>query len=81
MNRAAIPSRRQENDPLAVNSTTLHQYYNTVQSETSGDRLVDAAMARRQAIALQAHRRRGAPRWLSALAVLLLVACAAWLLV
>ena len=81
MNRAAISSRRPENDPLAVNSTTLHQYYNTVQSEVSGDHLVDAAMARRQAIALQAHRRRGAPHWLGALAVVLVVACAAWLLV
>ncbi|HEY9095377.1 MAG TPA: hypothetical protein VIN35_06505 [Hydrogenophaga sp.] len=79
MNRAAIPSRRSENDTLAVNSTTLHQYYNTVQSEVSGDHLVDAAMARRQAIALQAHRRRGVPRWLGVLAVVLLVACLAWL--
>ncbi|MEZ5706996.1 MAG: hypothetical protein R3E56_18100 [Burkholderiaceae bacterium] len=79
MNRAAIPSRRSENDPLAVNSTTLHQYYNTVQSEVSGDHLVDAAMARRQAMALQAHRRRGAPRWLAVLAAALLAACVVWL--
>ena len=81
MNRAANLSRARESDPLAVNSTTLHQYYNTVQSDDSADNLVDAAMSRRQAKALQAHRRRGRPgRWaLMALAVVAL-ASAVWLI-
>jgi len=82
MNRAGtLPSAR-ESDPLAVNSTTLHQYYNTVQSGSSSEHMVDAAMARRKAMALQAYRRRGYSGWLKAVSVaaVLLLASAVWLL-
>ncbi len=58
MNRAVTLRRTRESDPLAVNSTTLHQYYNTVQSDASSEHMVDAAMSRRQAMAVQAYRRR-----------------------
>jgi hypothetical protein len=80
MNRASVPSRSRDNDPLAVNSTTLHQYYNTVQSGEGSEHMVDQAMARRQAMALQAYRRRGRSGWLAVLAVVLLLASGVWLL-
>jgi hypothetical protein len=80
MNRAVTLSRARETDPLAVNSTTLHQYYNTVQSDASSDhQMVDAAMSRRQAVALQAYRRKSRPRWKMAVAFVLVLTCAFWL--
>lgn len=80
MNRAATMSRSRESDPLALNSTTMHQYYNTVQSGAASEHMVDQAMSRRQAMALQAYRRRGQPVWLGVLAVALVLASAIWLL-
>ena len=71
--------RAAEKDPLAVNSTTLHQYYNTVQSDTASEHAVDAALSRRQAMALQARRRRGRPVWLTVVALGALLASGVWL--
>ena len=80
MNRAVTRSR--ERDPLAVNSTTLHQYYNTVQSDAFSEHMVDAAMSRRQATAVQAYRRRSHPHsvWLTVLAVVLVLLSGAWVM-
>lgn len=73
MNRAATLSRPRESDPLAVNSTTMHQYYNTVQSDAFSEHLVDAAMSRRQATAVQAYRRQNRSIWLAVLAAVLVM--------
>jgi hypothetical protein len=62
-------------DALAIHSQTLHQYYSTVQSEGHPQRLLDEALDRRQARALQARRR---PWALGSVAVLLALAVA-WL--
>ena len=80
MNRAVTLSRSRESDPLAVNSTTLHQYYNTVQSDASSEHMVDAAMSRRQAMAVQAYRREKHSVWLTVLAVALVLLSGAWVL-
>ena len=72
--------RTHQSDALGINATTMHQYYNTVQSDVHPEHLVDVAMSRRQAMALQAHRREGRPGWVAVLTLVLLAVCAAWLI-
>lgn len=72
--------RARETDTFGINSQTMHQYYNTVQSDEHPEHLVNAAMSRRQAMALQAHRRDSGPGWVAMLAVAAVVACVVWLL-
>ena len=66
-------------DRFAINASTVHQYYNTVQSDTASEHAVDAALSRRQAMALQARRRRGRPVWLTVVALGALLASGVWL--
>lgn len=73
------PLLRRDADALAIDENTLHQYYNTVQSDVHPQHLVDAAMSRRQAMALQAQRRQGSHGRLVVVALVLLAACAVWL--
>lgn len=80
MNRAVTLSRTLEGDPLALNATTLHQYYNTVQSDAFSEHMVDAAMSRRQAMAVQAYRRQSRPGWMAVVAVVLVVLSGVWVL-
>lgn len=80
MNTAFHRSSASHSDPLAVNSTTMHQYYNTVQSDVNAEHAVDLAMSRRRAMALEAHRRRGHSGWLRMVAVALLLVSGVWLL-
>ena len=56
----------------------MHQYFNTVQSEVNPEHLVDTAMMRRQAMALQAHRRSQRPFWKPVLMLGGLMAIAFW---
>lgn len=68
-------------DRFAINASTVHQYYNTVQCDEHGDRLVDHAMERRHALAMASRRRSsGRPAWMSVLALGLVLACGVWLL-
>lgn len=78
MNILAKRSRASEVDPLALNSTTMHQYYNTVQSDVASEHEVDSAMSRRQAMALQ--RRQARPVWPALLGVVVLLAGGVYLL-
>lgn len=45
-------------DALSINRDNVHCYYSTVQSEVHPQELVDTALARRQARAVELHRRR-----------------------
>lgn len=45
-------------DPLSINRDNVHCYYSTVQSEVHPQDLVDTALTRRHARALELHRRR-----------------------
>lgn len=50
-------------DALAINAETLHQYYSTVQYDIYPQQLLDEALDRRQARALEARRRPLTLRW------------------
>jgi hypothetical protein len=74
--------REIKTDAYAIDEKTLHQYYNTVQSDVHAEHLVDSAMSRRHAMALKAHRRDegvGAG-WMGVLMLGLVIAVAVWLL-
>ena len=45
-------------DAFSINSDNVHCYYSTVQSEVHPQELVDSALARRHARAVELHRRR-----------------------
>ena len=45
-------------DAFSINSDNVHCYYSTVQSEVHPQELVDIALARRRARAVELHRRR-----------------------
>ena len=45
-------------DAFSINSDNVHCYYSTVQSEVHPQELVDTALARRHARAVELHRRR-----------------------
>ena len=51
-------SRPPAADSLSITSDNVHCYYSTVQSDVPPQDLVDTALARRQARALELHRRR-----------------------
>ncbi|QCB47939.1 hypothetical protein [Hydrogenophaga sp. PAMC20947] len=68
-------------DTLSINSDNVHCYYSTVQSEVHPQDLVDTALTRRHARALELHRRRRArPARVAWIAALLLagLCMAAW---
>jgi hypothetical protein len=80
--KTPLGPRTGEGDDFDINAKTRHQYYETVQSEEHPEHLLDAAMSRRQKMALRAHRRGGRAGWLGWLALVLagLAAGAVWLL-
>ena len=61
-----------QSDALVINDDTVHQYYNTVQSDVGSDRLLDDALDRRRERGL-AQRRRQPWLWVGAVAVIAVV--------
>ena len=75
-------SRPPAADTLSITSDNVHCYYSTVQSEVHPQELVDSALARRHARAIELHRRRSVRparlAWVGAV-VLLGAGLAGWL--
>lgn len=67
-------------DAFSINSDNVHCYFSTVQSEVHPQELVDSALARRHARAVELHRRRkGRPARAAGVVVVMLLLAGACL--